>query len=278
MGNAVRGYKGAADDSPPSSLFAEAMSARFSAQQVVDQIFSDVQEEQENNDLEEEEVSEEEDGEEYNPEHDASSSDEEEIPQAERETFLSKNSKITWSLSPYDNQGRMAAQNVIRMTPGPTRHAVAHAQDIASTFYMFITPAIEKIILEMTNLEGFRKYGDNWKRMDEIDLRAYIGLLILAGVYRSRGEATCSLWDAESGRAIFRATMPLKVFHTFSRMLRFDNRESRPARRVRDKLAAIREVWEKWVERLPYLYNPGPEVTVDEQLVPFRGTFLFSYL
>ena len=36
MGNAVRGYKGAADDSPPSSLFAEVMSARFSAQQVVD--------------------------------------------------------------------------------------------------------------------------------------------------------------------------------------------------------------------------------------------------
>jgi hypothetical protein len=41
-------------------------------------------------------------------------------------------------------------------------------------------------------------------------------------------------------------------------MLQFDNRESRPARRVRDKLAAIRglgevggairEVWEKWVE------------------------------
>ncbi|XP_042164312.1 uncharacterized protein LOC112226371, partial [Oncorhynchus tshawytscha] len=32
----------------------------------------------------------------------------------------------------------------------------------------------------------------------------------------------------------------------------------------------VREVWEKWRERLPYLYNPGP-VTVDEQLVPFRG-------
>jgi hypothetical protein len=39
----------------------------------------------------EEEVSEE-DGEEYNPEHNASSSDEEDIIQAERETFLPKNS------------------------------------------------------------------------------------------------------------------------------------------------------------------------------------------
>ncbi|XP_029687838.1 piggyBac transposable element-derived protein 4-like [Takifugu rubripes] len=107
--------------------------------------------------------------------------------------------------------------------------------------------------------------------MDETDLQAYLGLLILAGVYRSRGEAAASLWDAESGRPIFRATMPLKLFHTYSRLLRFDDRESRPARRVTDKLAAIREVWDKWVERLPYLYNPGPDVTVDEQLVPFRG-------
>jgi hypothetical protein len=54
--------------------------------------------------------------------------------------------------------------------------------------------------------------------------------------------------------------MPLKVFHTFSRMLRFDNHESRFARHVRDKLAAIREVWEKLVGRLPCLYNPGPMV------------------
>jgi hypothetical protein len=41
---------------------------------------------------------------------------------------------------------------------------------------------------------------------------------------------------------------------------------------LRDKLEAIREVWEKWVEHLPYLYNPVLELTVDEQLVPFGGT------
>ncbi|KAJ8393021.1 hypothetical protein AAFF_G00069250 [Aldrovandia affinis] len=79
------------------------------------------------------------------------------------------------------------------------------------------------------------------------------------------------VYGMQSGRAIFHATMPLKLFHTYSRLLRFDNRESRPARHVTDKLAAIREIWDKWVERLPYLYNPGPDVTVDEQLVPFRG-------
>ncbi|TWW54655.1 hypothetical protein D4764_0263720, partial [Takifugu flavidus] len=240
------------------------MSACYNAEEV-----QHVQQDNSDSEEEVEDLSEEKDGEEYNPEHDESSS-EEENPEAERETFLSKNGKITWSSAEYDQHGRHAEHNFIKMTPGPTRYAVSHARDIVSTFYLFITPAIEKIILKMTNLQGFRKYGDSWKKMDETDLQAYLGLLILAGVYRSRGEAAASLWDAESGRPIFRATMPLKLFHTYSRLLRFDDRESRPARRVTDKLAAIREVWDKWVERLPYLYNPGPDVTVDEQLVPFR--------
>lgn len=43
------------------------------------------------------------------------------------------------------------------MTPGPITYAVSHAHDIASTFYLFLTPVIEKIILKMTNLEDFWK-------------------------------------------------------------------------------------------------------------------------
>ncbi|XP_047241326.1 piggyBac transposable element-derived protein 4-like [Girardinichthys multiradiatus] len=249
------------------------MNVRYTAEDAVELIFSDVQQDNSDSEEEVEDVSEEEDEEEYNPEPDESSSKEEENPKAERETFLSKNGKITWSSAAY---GRHAEQNIIKMTPGPTRYAVSHAHDILSTFYLFITPAIDKIILRMTNLEGFRKYEDSWKKMGEIDLQANLGLIILAGVYRSRGEAAASLWDAENGWPIFRATIPLKVFHTYSRLLRFDDRESRPARRVTDKLAAIREVWDKWVERLPYLYNPGPDVTVDEQLVPFRGRCPFQ--
>lgn len=59
-------------------------------------------------------------------------------------------------------------------------------------------------------------------------------------------------------------------------MIRFHNRDTRAGRRERDKLAAIRTVWDKWVERLPLLYNPGPNVTVDERLVAFRGRCPFK--
>ncbi|KAK0149742.1 hypothetical protein N1851_009502 [Merluccius polli] len=94
--------------------------------------------------------------------------------------------------------------------------------------------------------------------MDETGLHAYIGLLILAG-----------------------PEVRLQLVYGMQRvegLIRFDDRESRPARRATDKLAVIREVWDKWVERLPYLYNPGPDLTVDKQLVPFRGCATVSMI
>lgn len=77
------------------------------------------------------------------------------------------------------------------------------------TFRLFITLAIKKIILEETHFEGFKNYGDSWKSMDEVDLHAFIGLLILAGVYRSGGEAASRLWDAERQFLLFLAIIDL---------------------------------------------------------------------
>jgi hypothetical protein len=174
--------------------------------------------------------------------------------------LLSKNGKI--ELSPVAYGRHRGAPTICHagtdQTPGPTAYAVTQARDIASAFHLFVTPAIERIIVEITNLYRARKYGDGWRPMDTTDLRAYVELLILAGVYRSRGEAAASLWEVESGRTVFRATMPLKVFHRYSRLVRFHDRQSRPIRLATDKLAAIREVWDLWEARLTALYNPGP--------------------
>lgn len=34
-------------------------------------------------------------------------------------------------------------------------------------------------------------------------------------------------------------------------------------------------MWDKWTQRLPLLFNPGDDICVDEQLVPFRGRCKF---
>ncbi|MEQ2178837.1 hypothetical protein GOODEAATRI_018361 [Goodea atripinnis] len=52
-----------------------------------------------------------------------------------------------------------------------------------------------------------------------------------------QGESTASLWDAESGRAILAAAMPLKRFYALSALVRFGDRNMRAERRAEDRKA-----------------------------------------
>ncbi|XP_044045463.1 piggyBac transposable element-derived protein 4-like [Siniperca chuatsi] len=185
--------------------------------------------------------------------------------------WKSKNGQIVWSPTHAETLRYFPAKCV---TPGPTRYATARITTVKSCFDLFITEEIIQLILDMTNLQGRRSVRD-WKDIDATDLQAYIGLLILAGVYRSRCESTCSLWSEHTGRAIFRATMSHRRYSLLNANVRFDDKLARPERRRKDKLAAFRTIWEKWVHRLPLLFNPGQDVCVDEQLVQFRGRCAF---
>lgn len=183
----------------------------------------------------------------------------------------SKNGQILWSSTHTETLRYNPAKG---MTPGPTHYATARITTLQSCFDLFITEEIIQLLLENTNLHG-RRFVTDWIDFDSTDIQAYIGLLILAGVYKSRNESTRSLWDVENGRSIFRTTMSHRKFKLLSSTLRFDDRMTRPARYMHDKLAAFRTIWEKWTHRLPLLFNPGQDVCVDEQLVPFKGRCRF---
>lgn len=83
-------------------------------------------------------------------------------------------------------------------------------------------------------------------------------------------KSTLSLWSEKSGRDIFQAIMSHKRFHQISRVLRFDDKLSRPHD---DKLSAFRKVWDCWMHRLELLFR---DICVDEQLVPFRDRCNFK--
>ena len=59
------------------------------------------------------------------------------------------------------------------------------------------------------------------------EMKACIGLLILSGVLRSRGESLEQMWSVDYGRPIMRATMPLKRFMMFLACARFDDKSTR---------------------------------------------------
>ncbi len=87
------------------------------------------------------------------------------------------------------------------MTPGLTKYATSRIEDIKSCFNLFLAEPIENIVISMTNFEGRRVYKENWNEVDRTDIEAYIGLLILCGVYKSRNENVASLWYADTDRA-----------------------------------------------------------------------------
>ncbi|XP_053946583.1 piggyBac transposable element-derived protein 4-like [Anastrepha ludens] len=189
------------------------------------------------------------------------------------EMMSSKNGQINFSKTPLvTSAGRASRENIISLIPGLTRYSCSRiTEKEISSFELFFPPPLIRTILTYTNIEGKRIYGEEWLDIENIELFAFIGLLILAGVFRSNNESCESLWNPETGRPIFAATMPLKTFKKISRVIRFDNRETRSERRSLDKFAPIRDLWNQWVEILPKLYNPTENVTIDEQLVAFRG-------
>ncbi|CAD7079677.1 unnamed protein product [Hermetia illucens] len=194
---------------------------------------------------EDEEVSEIEDYESGDKEIEVSDDDLEEIILEDLPEYLSRDKTIQWYEHPFRHSRRSTNPS---LQPGITRYTASRISDIQSSFDLFLPPQLETIILRNTNREGRRVLGATFEDIDTPTLRAYIGLLILAGVYRSNNEATESLWDAEIGRPIFRAVMSNKTFKKISRFIRFDDRSTRSSRRETDKFAPIRELWDSWGE------------------------------
>lgn len=98
--------------------------------------------------------------------------------------FVSKDGK-EWSPQPVQNPGgRARSENVINLTPGTTRFAKSRVDNVKDAFLLFFPPPIEKIILKWSNEYALAKFGEEYTPLDSNLLRAYIGVLILAGVYR----------------------------------------------------------------------------------------------
>lgn len=142
-------------------------------------------------------------------------------------------------------------------------------------FRLIFDDSLLAIIVRFTNIEA-KKHNASWKEIDQNELLAYIGLLIIAGVDRSSKRNYSEFFNRLRGFPIFRATMSRDRFKSFLRFIRFDDKDSRSVRRARDKLAPIRDVFDIVNKNLTKHFQPGKNITIDEQLVPFRGRCAFK--
>lgn len=109
-----------------------------------------------------------------------------------------------------------------------------------------------------------------WKAVTKSEFDAYLGLLLLSSVTHSGYVHTTDLWKTTS-HPIYRAAMSVRRFWAISRFIRFDNGNTRQQRKQTDKAAAIADIFLMLNSNLHSNYVAGANVTVDEQLYPFRG-------
>ena len=181
--------------------------------------------------------------------------------------------------------GRRGPEDIMRQQPGVTHQAQCNT--IGQAFSLFITPEMIDLLVLETNREAWRKITDwnndnpenqkqPWIRLDSTEMKAFIGLFLLAGAYKSNHEPVKSLWSSSEGRPVFTATMSRNRFTEIQKYLHFDNRATRAHRQATDKLAAFRDFWMLFQAQLPKYYIPGTDLCVDEQLAAFRGRCSFK--
>ena len=78
-----------------------------------------------------------------------------------------------------------------------------------------------------------------------------------------------------TGIEIARAVMSYKTLLFITGCLRFDDKNTRGKRRKVDKLAAIREFFQAFVNNCKLSFNLSEYTTIDEMLHPFRGRCSF---
>jgi hypothetical protein len=203
------------------------------------------------------------------------------VPSASSSTspYIGKNQHV-WEKKPKERKGRAAPPKKQIFVPG-SRSEATSLEDPLKIWKLFFDKPILEEILVCTNKEMKLKADDRASRgvtdqsyhgpLSYNELLATFGLLYLAGVQKSAKLHLDELWSMEFGLTIFRITMSQQRFEYILLCLRFDDRETRPEREPEDNFALIRNIWDKFVRNCTRLYSPSANMTVDEQLLSFRG-------
>ncbi|CAH2100862.1 unnamed protein product [Euphydryas editha] len=172
---------------------------------------------------------------------------------------------------------RARSQNIRFRPPGP-KGAARNAETPLSCFELFFDESIFEILVICTNIyidkiqNQYQRERDA-KRTDLFEMKALMGLLLGIGVSHSGRRNLNDFWDNSKGTGLqlVYCTMSINRFRFLIRVLPFDDVNDRDERRRFDKLAPIRTITQKMVKNCRDNFTPSDYLTLDEQLVGFRG-------
>lgn len=126
----------------------------------------------------------------------------------------------------------------------------------------------EEINRKLVNLSSHLYYCET----NLTEMKAFVGLLYFAGLQKDGHKNTTIMWK-ENGCALYRAVMTRNRFVFLSSFIRFDDKITRRDRQTTDRLTAIKEIWDMFIENRTRYYTPWQNCTIDEQLLGVGGKF-----
>nr|CAI5869771.1 unnamed protein product [Callosobruchus analis] len=142
-------------------------------------------------------------------------------------------------------------------------------------FKTFISDVILDMILEHTNhmitVRAAKYKVTSTSPVTKDKLLALIGPLIFSAVMKNNHLSSTILFDERKCGITYRPTMSRERFKFLIDSLRFDNKATRDERKVTDPFAAIRDIWDIFINICKTAYVPSTYMTIDEQLLGFRG-------
>lgn len=148
-------------------------------------------------------------------------------------------------------------------------------------FSQFFTDEIVDIIVKWTNEEiGVKK--ENYDQLSSTqnytcneEIKALIGILVLTAALKDNHLSLEELFNTEYSGTRYVSCMSKERFAFLLRCLRFDDKTFRLQRQKDDPFTPIREIWEMLITKCRDNYEAGSNVTIDEQLLAFRGRCKF---
>ena len=189
------------------------------------------------------------------------------------EVMIAKD-KTEWSNTPDRAAVRTNAANIFTQLTNRIPNT-QNANTPVEVYELLLSESILKIVVQYTNEEGVRQKGESWKKADKVEIDALIGILLFLGAQKASKTNIKTIWTPRLGEDYVRSCMSKNRFFELLSCLRFDPKETRRRRLEASKLAHIKEVLDLHNGNLRRHYSPGAYLTVDEQLVPFRGRCSF---
>ncbi|XP_068229338.1 piggyBac transposable element-derived protein 4-like [Palaemon carinicauda] len=163
---------------------------------------------------------------------------------------------------------------------GPTMSVIGCSTP-AEVFAKFLPDALLAEVVVHTNdkiinLRNKCKQQNDptFKDLILMDFRAFLGILIMTGARKDNHLTSEEVSSKSQGFPFYKSVISEHHFCFIQRAPRFDSIATREERVKTDRFAAIRSLWDQVIANCIANYEPSGHLTVDEQLLAFRGGVL----